>query len=399
VLGLGPVRARSDAPSVRLRKDVRFSILAGHPWVYRDAIEAHGLGPGTDVRVVDREDRFVARGLVEEGPIGVRVLSRKDFPIGRDLVERRIDGALGLRERVQPPETTALRLVHGEGDGLPGVVVDRYGDFLVVKLDGIAARALEPHVIDALDARLRPTGILVRRGRGEQKRTDLARGALPEGHVEVREHGMRMTADLVHGQKTGLFLDHRESRRRVRQLARGAAVLNLYGYTGGFSIAAGLGGARSVTTVDVAEGALSLATEGWARNELDPSFHRTICEDVPTVLESLRAERAQFDVIVADPPSFAPSEAALPQAVRSYRSLHRACLRLVAPGGLYLAASCSSHVDRTLFDRTMLEAAEKLGAVLQVLERWSAPADHPRLAAFPEGDYLKCTLARVLPSG
>jgi 23S rRNA (cytosine1962-C5)-methyltransferase len=376
---------------------VRFSIAAGHPWIYRDALEAHGLGPGTDVRVVDREDRFVARGLVEEGPIGVRVVSRKDFPIGRDLVDRRIDGALALRERILPPETDALRLVHGEGDGLPGVVVDRYATRLVVKLDGIAARTLEPMVIDALDARLHPEAILVRRGRGEQKKTELARGVLPDGPVTVREHGMRMTADLVHGQKTGLFLDHRESRRRVRQLSSGAAVLNLYGYTGGFSIAAGLGGARAVTTVDVAEGALRLATAGWAQNELDPSAHRAICEDVPVVLETLRAERAQFDVVVADPPSFAPNEAALPQAVRSYRSLHRACLRLVAPGGLYLAASCSSHVNRELFDRTLLEAAEKLGAVLQVLERWSAPADHPRLAAFPEGDYLKCTLVRVLP--
>lgn len=391
------MRARSDAPSVRLRKDVRFSIAAGHPWVYRDAIEAHGLGPGTDVRVVDREDRFVARGLVEEGVIGVRVVSRKDFPIGRDLVERRLDGALGLRERIQPPDTNALRLVHGEGDGLPGIVVDRYDTRLVVKLDGIAARALEPFVIDSLDARLRPEAILVRRGRGEQKKTELARGTMPEGSVAVREHGMLLTADLVHGQKTGLFLDHRESRLRVRQLAKGAAVLNLYGYTGGFSIAAGLGGARSVTTVDVAEGALRLATEGWAQNALEPTAHRTICADVPEVLETLRAERASFEIVVADPPSFAPNEASLPQAVRSYRSLHRACLRLVSPGGLYLAASCSSHVNRELFDRTLLEAAEKLGAVLQVLERWSAPADHPRLAAFPEGDYLKCTLVRVLP--
>ncbi len=391
------MRARSDAPSVRLRKDVRFSIAAGHPWVYRDALEAHGLGPGTDVRVVDREDRFIARGLIEEGPIGVRVLTRKDFPIGRDLVERRLDAALALRARILPPDTNAFRLVHGEGDGLPGIVVDRYDTRLVVKLDGMAARALEPLVVDSLEARLAPEAILVRRGRGEQKKTELARGTMPDGPVAVREHGMLMSVDLVRGQKTGLFLDHRESRKRVRQLASGASVLNLYGYTGGFSIAAGLGGASSVTTVDVAEGALALATEGWARNELDPAAHRTVCEDVPRFLETLRAERTTFDIIVADPPSFAPSEAALPQAVRSYRSLHRSCLRLLAPGGLYLAASCSSHVGRELFDRTLLEGAEKLGAVLQVLERWSAPADHPRLAAFPEGDYLKCTLVRVLP--
>lgn len=377
-----------------LRKDVRFAITAGHPWIWRDALAPHDVPVGTDVRVVDRDQRFVARALVEAGPIGARVLSRRDEPIDRALVLRRIDGALALRERILPPETDALRLVHGEGDGLPGIVVDRYGTRLVVKTDGSASEALLPHVIAALSER-RTEDILVRRGRGEAKSTEVARGALPDGPIDVREHGMLMRADLVHGQKTGLFLDHRESRLRARQLARGARVLNLYGYTGGFSIAAGLGGARHVTTVDVAEGALALAREGWERNGLMAGAHDAVAGDVPKVLEQMRASE-RFELVISDPPSFAPNEVSVPDAVRSYRALHRSCLRLLAPGALYLAASCSSHVGRELFDRTLLEAAEKVGAVIQILERWGAPADHPRLAAFPEGDYLKCTLARVL---
>jgi 23S rRNA (cytosine1962-C5)-methyltransferase len=391
-----PAGRDARGPSVQLRKDVRFAIDAGHPWIWRDALAPHDHAPGTDVRVVDREGRFVARALVESGPIGARVLARRDRPIDAVLIRERVQSALSLRARIAPAETNAYRLIHGEGDGLPGVVCDRYDAHLVVKVDGAAAERLVPMVVDALGGALPDVAILVRRGRGDEKRTEAARGALPSGSIDVREHGMLLRADLVHGQKTGLFLDHRESRLRARQLARGARVLNLYGYVGGFSIAAGLGGAAHVTTVDVAEGALALAREGWERNGLDPSKHDALCGDVPKVLEQLRAEERRFELVISDPPSFAPNEASVPEAVRSYRALHRSCLRLLAPGALYLAASCSSHVGRELFDRTLLEASEKVGMVLQILERWSAPADHPRLAAFPEGDYLKCTLARVL---
>lgn len=378
-----------------LRKDVRFAIAAGHPWIWRDALAPHDAAVGSDVAVLDPEGRFVARALVESGPIGARVWSRRDEPIAHALVDRRIEAALALRDRIAPADTDALRLVHGEGDGLPGVVVDRYGETLVVKTDGSASEAILPTVIDVLLAR-RTEGILVRRGRGEGKTTQVVRGTQPAGPIDVREHGMLLRADLVQGQKTGLFLDHRESRRRARSLAKGARVLNLYGYTGGFSVAAGLGGAEHVTTVDIAEGALSLARESWERNGLDAGKHEALAGDVPRVIERLREGSERFDLVISDPPSFAPNEASVPEAVRSYRALHRSCLRLLAPGGLLLAASCSSHVGRELFERTLLEAAEKLGIVLQVLERWGAPADHPRLAAFPEGDYLKCTLARAL---
>jgi 23S rRNA (cytosine1962-C5)-methyltransferase len=206
---------------------------------------------------------------------------------------------------------------------------------------------------------------------------------------------MVLRADLARGQKTGLFLDHRESRRRVRELSRGLRVLNLYGYTGAFSVAAGLGGALEVDTVDAARPALAVAEENWARNGLPAGAHRTHARDVPEFLADMRARGRRWDLVIADPPSFAPNEASVPGALKSYRALHRACLRVLEPGGLYLAASCSSHVDRSAFDRTLREAAEKIG-VVQVLERSGAPADHPSLAAFPEGDYLKVTLARWL---
>ena len=380
-----------------LRKDVAGSLRAGHPWLYRDACAPFAAPAGAFAELLDRDGRFVASGYLDEGPIALRVLSLRRGEAPASVIEARVAAAIALRARVVPPETDAYRLIHGEGDGLPGIVVDRYAGHLVIKPDGAAAeRALLGPGSSALSARLPELSLLVRRGRGAGKTTVALSGTVPSGPIEIREHGMILLADLSEGQKTGLFLDHRDSRRRVRALSRELRVLNLYGYVGGFSIAAGLGGALFVETVDVAKGAVALAAEGWRRNGLDPSAHVATAADVPARLSALREADAHFDLIVADPPSFAPSEAAVPEAIKSYRKLHQACLRLLAPGGFYLAASCSSHIAEGTFLRTLREGSEKAGARLGVLERWSAPADHPRLVAFPEGDYLKCVLTRRL---
>lgn len=387
---------------VVLKKDVAGTLRAGHPWLWRDAIETTRAEPGSLVEVVDADGRFVATGFAQAGPIAARILSTRRGPIDETFVRARLEAAHELRTRVVEGldvETDAYRLVHGEGDGLPGVVVDHYAGWAVVKYDGEAPeRALGAHVLAALEV-VRPNlrGVLVRRGRGESKASVLVRGSPAPRPILVKEHGMKLLSDLDEGQKTGLFLDHRESRRRVRALSAGARVLNLYGYVGGFSIAAGLGGARSVETVDVAAPAIRLAEAAWKENGLDAALHVGIASDVQTRTEVLREARERFDLVVADPPSFAPSEDAVAGAMKSYRLLHRACLRLLSPDGLYLAASCSSHVTMERFERTLRDAAEKLGVSLQVLERWGAPADHPRLLAFPEGDYLKCVLCRVLP--
>ncbi len=399
--GWGPLDTRpvnrpsSTDPTLRLRRPLRSAIEAGHPWIWRDALEPFQLAPGTTVRVAD-EKGPAAVGFVEAGPIGVRILSTRPARIDEVFFAGRVARAATLRERVVPPSTDAYRLVNGEGDGLPGVHVDVYGPWAVLKLDGEGITRWRDALVEAVRAACPSLeGLLVRTGRGEAKQSVLAFGTAPPPRVDVREHGMWLRADLVNGQKTGLFLDHRESRLRVRTLARGLRVLNLYGYTGGFSVAAGLGLATEVDTVDVAAPALALAQESWALNGLPEGAHRTHARDVPEVLDELRARGRRFDLIVADPPSFAPNEASVPQAMKSYRALHRACLRLLEPNALYLAASCSSHIDRVTFDRTLREAAEKTGPV-QVLERWGAPADHPRPVAFPEGDYLKVILARRL---
>jgi 23S rRNA (cytosine1962-C5)-methyltransferase len=207
---------------------------------------------------------------------------------------------------------------------------------------------------------------------------------------------MQLRVNLYEGQKTGLFLDHRRSRARIRELARDARVLNLYGYTGGFSAAAGLGGARDVTTVDIAKAALALAERSWAANGLTQAAHRTVCGDALQVLSAAADGGERWDVVIADPPNFAPRQSARDAALAAYEALHALVLRVLTPSGLYLAASCSSHVTRDDFDATLQSAAARARKVIQVLEQSSAPADHPKLLGFPEGNYLKVVLLRAL---
>src|SRR5690606_18246867 len=206
---------------VRLSKALERAIGSGHPWIYRDALAGRLPAPGEIVTVLDRKGRFLARGLAERGPIGVRVFTTVDRPLDRSLIDARIDAALTLRRQLAPPETDAVRLIHGEGDRLPGVVVDRYAEFAVLKLDGDAILAWRDAIEASLRERLPALGVrslLRRSGRGEHKQVERVFGELPEAPVEIREHGMRLLVDLLHGQKTGMFLNHRPNRLRTREL-------------------------------------------------------------------------------------------------------------------------------------------------------------------------------------
>jgi 23S rRNA (cytosine1962-C5)-methyltransferase len=383
---------------VRLRKALERSVRSGHPWLYRDALEPFEAQPGSRVSVLDKSGRFLAAGLADSGPIAVRVFSQHDVPVDGALFSARLERAFALRARVLPDDTNAYRLVHGEGDGLPGFTCDRYDTSAVLKLDGEAALAHSSAFVECLTQRLSQLGVeslLIRTGRKQEQDTELVWGPAPAREFYVRERGMRLGTNLYAGQKTGLFLDHRETRYRVRQLTRGCSVLNLYGYTGGFSVAAGLGGARSVITVDSAKPALMLAERSFAENGLDPSAHICHASDALEFLTAAAQSGERYEFVIADPPNFAPRQNTLDKALAAYEALHTAALRVLAPGGFYLAASCSSHVDRAAFEETLRRGAAHARRIVQVLERSSAPADHPRLLAFPEGDYLKVVLARV----
>ena len=371
---------------------------SGHPWLYRDALEAFDAKPGSQVRVLDKAGKVLASGLADAGPIAVRVFARSDRDVDAALFSERIARAFALRARMLPQDTNAYRLLHGEGDGLPGFTCDRYDRTAVLKLDGEAALAHSRAFVACLTPELAQLGVnslLVRTGRKHDQEVEHVWGPRPEPELHVLERGMRLLVDVYAGQKTGLFLDHRETRYRVRLIARDASVLNLYGYTGGFSISAGLGGAREVTTVDSAKPALALAGRGFADNGLDPARHTCHASDALEFLSAAADSGKRYDVVIADPPNFAPRQTTLDKALAAYEALHSAALRVLAPGGLYLAASCSSHVERAAFEETLRRGAANARCVLQILERHSAPADHPRLLAFPEGDYLKIVLART----
>jgi 23S rRNA (cytosine1962-C5)-methyltransferase len=394
--------ARLSEISVRLARPVERAVAHGHPWIYRDALKPFTAAPGSVATVLDGKGRFLARGLIEDGPIAVRVWTTRDRPIDAMLVASRLDEALALRDQLAPTDTNALRLIHGEGDRLPGLVVDRYDDHAMVRLDGASVEAVlrATGSRDLLLERLGARGVrnvLHKIGRGEGKQVEAWHGRVPQNPLLVLERGMKLLADLRHGQKTGLFLDHRDARALVRALSREQTVLNLYGYVGGFSIAAGLGGAGYVETVDVAAPAIALAERAWSVNGLPEGAHVGHSTPAEAFLHEAVAHGRRWSVVIADPPSFAPSAAAKPQALRAYKALHRDALLCVEPGGLYLAASCSSHVTREDFEATLRESAHAQKRMLTVLARLGAGFDHPIPLGFPEGEYLKSVLVRVHP--
>jgi len=398
---------RTPRPVVRLRRPLDRAVRSGHPWIYREALERHEHPPGTAVRIVNKDGKAIGAGLVDAGPIGVRVWSAVDVPVDAALIHARLHDALQLRARVVPPETTAYRLVHGEGDRMPGVQCDRYENVAVLRFDaeGESLSLVRDDLLEALREQLSAIGIdtLIERSSRRAKTAPhgagagmrVAWGELPPQPMVVTENGMKLAVDVVHGQKTGLFLDQREARARIRSLARDATLVNLYGYTGGFSIAAALGGARHVTTVDIAPAALELAARTFELNGVDSARHATVASDVHDWLKAQAEKRARYDIVIADPPNFAPSEAAREAALASYAELHALALSVVEPGGLYIAGSCSSHVDLAAFIETLRSGAQRARKVVQVLDQHGAPPDHPRLLAFPEGEYLKVVLARV----
>jgi len=373
-----------------LRKDLGRTLRQGHPWVFREALaESPPLAQGDVVEVSDRQGRPIAFGYWDaKSAIAVRVVDLVPIEDKRALLRRRLVSALELRRaRLDLRETTAFRWVHGEADRLPGIHVDVYGEVAAVRFDGAGSQAfygdLESLLVDAApDLHLRRT--VDRDARGEEA-----------DEVEVRENGIRFLVDLGRGQKGGLFLDQRDNRKSVGERARGRSVLNLFGYTGGFSLYAARGQARRTDTVDIARPAITAARRNFEHNgfALDQAgFHAT---DVFDFLAQAISQKRTWDIVISDPPSFAPSKNSLVMARRSYLRLHSLAAQVVAPGGLLCAASCSSHLDRREFLTLVKTGAHQAGRRF-ILEAYTgAGLDHPTLPVFPEGDYLKFAIGKV----
>ncbi|MBI2392961.1 MAG: class I SAM-dependent rRNA methyltransferase [Deltaproteobacteria bacterium] len=367
----------------------------GHPWIYREQLrgpfERHA--PGEIVRVRDPEGAPLGSAVLDpRSPIAARLWTRGDERLDVGCMRDRIAQALARRDALIDAETTAFRCVHGEGDRAPGVVVDRYGDVAVLRLDGEGIAAWAERLADPLFEVLRARGVrsLVLRSteKGAAQKIATLRGQPPPDRLTVAEHGVPFVVDLAHGQKTGAFLDQRENRRRVGALARGRRVLNLFSYAGGFSLHAARGGATRCTSVDVAAGAHATAQASFRAAGIDPDGHDFVTADVFGYLERAAARGERWDLVISDPPNMAPSAATRGRALTAYRKLHALCVKVLSPGGLFCAASCSSHVSLDDFFGTLADDA--LGrSDLRILEVAGAGPDHPVLAAFPEGRYLE----------
>jgi 23S rRNA (cytosine1962-C5)-methyltransferase len=392
-----------------LAKNLARSIRRGHPWIFRDALRTPpALPDGAPVTVTAPDGQPLARGFWDaRSAIAVRVLAvaaSGERAAEARIVETRaaesIDRRLAIIDRMH---TNAFRLIHGEADRLPGVHADLYGAAVSIRFDGSGARAfyLErvglPAVLVAAarERGIAVTSVIERGKRGDSEVARALAGEMPEAEIEVRENDLLFGVDLAHGQKGGLFLDQRDNRALVRTLARGRRVLNLFGYTGGFSIYAAAGGAAHTTTVDVAREAIQSARRNFERNHLPLEAAELHAEDAFTFLERTIGDRISYDLVISDPPSFAPSRKALPAALRAYRRLHRLCASVVAPGGVLCAASCSSHVGADAFERTIADGAADAGRHWQLDEMRGAAADHPVAPFFPEGDYLKFAVGRL----
>lgn len=380
----------TSPPVAVLRKDLATTIRQGHPWVFDGAVSVPaGMATGQVVDLHDGRGRFLARGLYDsQSPIALRLWTRDPLqPIDASLLRERVRQAAALRRAtVDRAASDAWRLAHGEADGLPALVADRYGPVAVLRCDSPAVHGLRAAFAAALMAQWPDLKAVVERQADGQL---LAwEGSAPDGPLVVAEHGLRLEADLRLGHKTGLYLDQRENRRRVGRLAAGRRVLNLYSYTGGFSVAAALGGATRVDSVDVAAPALAAASRNFALNGLPPdsssySFH------AKDALDFLESERGPWDLIIADPPSMAPSAESRPRALAAYGRLARLCLERLAPGGILVSCSCSSHIAAAALRGVLAEAATQAGRPLRLFALHGAGPDHPVLPAFPEGDYLQ----------
>ncbi len=383
-----------------LRKKEDHRIAAGHPWVFSNEIQTieGSPGPGDVVEVQNAGGRTLGVGFYQpHSLIAVRLLSTRIEEIDPPFLRNRIARALRLREQIYH-DSSVYRLVHGESDFLPGLVIDRFQDVCVIQTFSFGMDARQNTICDALEELLHPRSIV------ERNESPLrALESLPErrgplrgeaGPVEIEEHGIRYSLHPLEGQKTGFFLDQRENRLLTQKYSRGARVLDCFCNDGGFALNAARGGATAVLAIDASEEETRRGERNAQLNDITTVTFET--DDVFTRLRSLREKDERFDLIILDPPSFTRSRKNVPAAKRGYRELHEGALRLLRPEGLLITSSCSHHIEPDTFMQVIQDAAFRCGRSLQTLDWRGAAPDHPTLPAVPETRYLKLGVFRAL---
>jgi len=388
-------------PRVILKRGRERSMLRGHPWVFSGAVAkvVGEVSPGDVGEVYSSDGQFLGLGhLNPHSQIILRVLTQKKEELGENFFAERISRAARFRRDGLKGRTNAYRIINGEGDYLPGLIVDRYGETLVIQCSTAGMDRLKGILTSLLAKEFYPRSIYersdvaLRREEGLTESSGFLYGKEVPEFIEIEEYGCRFRANVKKGQKTGFYLDQRENRLFLKGLSEGKKVLDCFCYTGGFSIHAGLGGANELTLVDSSEEALAMAEEHFTLNRLDKIPHRMIRGDV---FEILRGLEPGYDIVILDPPPFAKKKGHLPSASRGYKDLNLYAFRLLNEEGLLLTFSCSHHMNWDLFQKIIFSAALDSGRKVQLLGRLGHSWDHPTDICHPEGEYLRGLICRV----
>jgi 23S rRNA (cytosine1962-C5)-methyltransferase len=392
----------SAYPRVILKKGKEKPLLRGHPWIFSGAVaKMEGeVSPGEVGEAYSMEGKFLGLGhLNPHSQIIFRLLTQKKEDLKIDFFRQRLSKAASLRRIWLKGKTNAFRMVNGEGDFLPGLIVDCYGKTFVLQCLSAGMERLKGLLTDLLVSDFLPQSIFERSDAASRKEEGLSEASgflygkeVPD-QIEIEEYGCRFRVDVKRGQKTGFYLDQRENRFALQGLSDGKRVLDCFSYTGAFSVYAGLGGAKEITLIDSSEEALNLAEVNLDLNHLGQVPHQVIRGDAFKVMRTLEPG---YDIVILDPPPFAKKKGHLPSASRGYKDLNLQALRLLKPEGLLLTFSCSHHISWDLFQKIVFAAAVDAGKRVQLLVRRGQPIDHPINLCHPEGEYLKGLICRVL---
>ena len=385
--------------SITLNPNREKSLLRRHPWIFASAIrhvdETHASGSTVDL--LSSEGQFLARASYSpNSQIRARVWTFNDEPVDKEFFRKRIRAAIEVRQQLKvDSHSNAYRLLHAESDGIPGLIVDRYENVLVLQSLTAGSEFWKETIADLLVEETGVTTIYersdadVRELEGLQPITGILRGTLSSFIFPITEYNLKFNVDVAHGHKTGFYLDQCENRHRVGELSKDCDVLNCFCYTGGFSIHALANGAKSVLSVDSSADALALLEENIALNHLPADRHTSLEGDVFQLLRKFRDANRSFDLIVLDPPKFAPTAAHAEKASRAYKDINLLAFKLLRHGGLLFTYSCSGGIDAALFQKIVASAALDAGVDATIIEHLSQGSDHPVSLHFPEGMYLK----------
>jgi 23S rRNA (cytosine1962-C5)-methyltransferase len=387
-------------PSVILKKAADSFIKRKHPWIFSGAIEkVEGNPPnGETVQIFTSNKTLVGSGSFSpSSQIRVRVWSfDTEEKIDMGFFRRKISLAHSLREKViDTSKTNAYRIINAESDGLPGLIVDRYSDFLVCQFLSAGAEFYKKMIIEVLDDIFKPLGIFERsdvevRTKEELQPTQgLLKGTIPDDLIEVRENSFKFLVDIKSGHKTGFYLDQRDNRALVSEFSKGKNVLNCFSYTGGFSIYSLASGAEKVTQIEASASAIELSLKNAELNNIDSSLIENINGDVFEVLRKFRDERKTFNLIILDPPKFTESASQIQKASRGYKDINLLAIKLLNPGGILFTFSCSGHISSELFQKIVADAALDSEREVKIIKQLTQSSDHPVSLNFPEGLYLK----------